>query len=181
MAVAERFDLDDIDKKILTLVQTEPDITHTEIAERIQRSQPAVGMRINKLKNKGILCQQNGINFKNAEDIFFAIVMIKANNPQEIIEMSKYCPFIINCLRLTGNLNIMVLLASTDLKKIDRVVSYHFRNNSQIIFSSMDIVSGIAKDFILPMDFNVDDHDPNLQEGCGDKCTYRRVLENRVK
>ena len=36
----------------------------------------------------------------------------------------------------------------------------------------MQVVTGIAKDFILPIDFDSEVHDPNLEEGCGEKCKY---------
>ena len=38
--------------------------------------------------------------------------------------------------------------------------------------TSMEVVTEIAKDFILPIDFDSEIHEPNDQEGCGDKCKY---------
>jgi hypothetical protein len=37
----------------------------------------------------------------------------------------------------------------------------------------MEVVIDIAKDFILPIDFDSEDHDPTLEEGCGDACKYK--------
>ena len=47
---SEKLKLDDVDRQIITLVQEDPHITHTQIAEKINRSQPTVGMRIKKLE-----------------------------------------------------------------------------------------------------------------------------------
>ncbi|KKK40589.1 MAG: putative HTH-type transcriptional regulator, partial [Candidatus Lokiarchaeum sp. GC14_75] len=71
--LSEKLKLDDIDRQIISLVQENPSLTHTEIATRVQRSQPTIGMRIKKLEKSGILQFQPGINFK-VVDLFLALV-----------------------------------------------------------------------------------------------------------
>jgi len=48
----------------------------------------------------------------------------------------------------------------------------NFRNNSEVLSVSMEIIVDIAKDFILPIDFDSENHDPTIEDGCGDKCKY---------
>jgi hypothetical protein len=67
------------------------------------------------------------------------------------------------------------MLASSDLKKLDNVVNYHFRKNKDIKTVSMEIVSDISKDLILPIDFDSEKHDPTLEDGCGEMCKYKRA------
>ena len=52
---SELFDIDEIDRNIIQLIQKEPTLTHTEIAKQVNRSQPTIGMRIRKLEELGIL------------------------------------------------------------------------------------------------------------------------------
>ncbi len=170
--ISEKLKLDDVDRKIITLVQEDPNLTHTEIAEKIDRSQPTVGMRIKKLEKSGILQFQPGINFKKVE-LFLATVEVNSNDPEEIMDMAKYCPFMLNAFRLSGEHNICILLASSKLEKLDAVVNYHFRNNPDVSMTSMEIVTEIAKDLILPIDFDSEDHEPNDEIGCGEKCKYK--------
>ena len=169
--ISEKLKLDDVDRKIISLVQEDPGLTHTQIAEKIDRSQPTVGMRIKKLEQSGILQFQPGINFKKVE-LFLATVEVNTKNPTEILDMAKCCPFMLNAFRLSGEHNICILLASSKLEKLDAVVNYHFRNNKDVSMTSMEVVTEIAKDFILPIDFDSEIHEPNDQEGCGDKCKY---------
>lgn len=169
--LSEKLKLDDIDRKIISLIQQEPNLTHTQIAEKINRSQPTVGMRIKKLEKSGILQFQPGINFKKVE-LYLAKVELKTKNPEEILEMAKYCPFMLNAFRLSGENNICILLASSHLDKLDNIVNYHFRNNSEVLSVSMEIIVDIAKDFILPIDFDSENHNPTIEDGCGDKCKY---------
>lgn len=170
--ISEKLKLDDIDRQIISLVQENPALTHTEIAQRIDRSQPTVGMRIKKLEKNGILQFQPGINFKKV-DLHLATVEIKTKNPEEIMDMAKYCPFMLNAFRLSGEHNVCILLASSKLPKLDNIVNYHFRNNPDILSVSMEVVVDIAKDFILPIDFDSEIHDPTLEDGCGERCKYK--------
>ncbi len=170
--LSERLKLDDIDRQIISIVQEDPNITHTDIAVRINRSQPTVGMRIKKLEKSGVLVFQPGINFKKV-NLFLATVEVKTKDPDELMEMAKCCPFMLNAFRLSGEHNISILLASSKLDKLDNIINYHFRRNPDIGSVSMEIVTDIAKDFILPIDFDSEDHNPTLEDGCGEKCKFK--------
>jgi DNA-binding Lrp family transcriptional regulator len=170
--ISEKLKLDDIDRRIITLVQEDPNLTHTQIAEKINRSQPTVGMRIKKLEKEGILQFQPGINFKKV-DLHLATVEVNTKHPDEILDMAKFCPFMLNAFRLSGSHNICILLASSQLDKLDNIVNYHFRMNPSVQSVAMNMVTEIAKDFIFPVDFDSEDHVPTLEDGCGDKCKFK--------
>ena len=178
--ISQKLKLDDIDRQIITLVQEDPNLTHTQIAERINRSQPTVGMRIKKLEKSGILQFQPGINFKKVE-LFLATVELNSSNPEEIMEMAACCPFMLNAFRLSGEHNICILLASSKLDKLDAIVNYHFRKNPEVSSVSLEVVTDIAKDFILPIDFDSEHHEPNEEVGCGEKCKYKLAkMQNKI-
>lgn len=174
--ISERLELDEIDRKIITLVQENPDMTHTQIAKKIDRSQPTVGMRIKKLESNGVLKFQPGINFKRV-DLYLATVEIKTRDPEEIMDMAKYCPFMLNAFRLSGEHNICIMLASSQLEKLDNIINYHFRNQEDVQNVSMEIVTDIAKDLILPIDFDSENHNPTLEDGCGPNCKWKQAKE----
>ena len=174
--ISDKLRLDDIDRAIITLVQEDPNLTHTQIAEKINRSQPTVGMRIKKLEKNGILQFQPGINFKRV-DLHLATVEIDTVNPKEIMEMASCCPFMLNAFRLSGDHNICILIASSKLDKLDAIINYHFRKNPEVNSVSMEIVTDIAKDFILPVDFDSENHEPNDEEGCGEMCKFRKTRD----
>ena len=178
--ISDKLKLDEVDKQIIALVQDDPNLTHTEIASKINRSQPTVGMRIRKLEKSGILQFQPGINFKKV-DLNLATVEIKTKNPDEIMNMAKHCPFMLNAFKLSGEHNVCILLASSKLQKLDNIVNYHFRNNPQITSVSLEIVLDIAKDFILPIDFDSEDHDPTLEDGCGEKCRWKLAKNKKLE
>ena len=69
-----KFKIDKIDREIIDLLQDDPHLTHMEIAKKVKRSQPTIGMRISKLEEKGLLEVQRGVNFKKVPDLFLSSV-----------------------------------------------------------------------------------------------------------
>ncbi len=95
--LSERMGLDDIDCMIIDLIQRAPHLTHAQIAKKVSRSQPTIGIRIKKLEKLGVLKYQAGVTIKN-KDLCFARVDLLARDPQEIFKIIKKCPFLLNGL-----------------------------------------------------------------------------------
>jgi DNA-binding Lrp family transcriptional regulator len=163
--MSEVFNMDEIDKQIIELVQKQPNLTHTQIASQVNRSQPTVGMRIKRLEKAGVLQFQAGINLKSA-DLFCARVDFQTTMPEEVYASVKNCPFLVNAFRLSGDINMSILIVGFDLAALDKIVNHHFRNKSYIRKISMDVITDIMSDFILPLDMNFDVCDNCFNDGC---------------
>ncbi|MFW9972569.1 MAG: Lrp/AsnC family transcriptional regulator [Candidatus Odinarchaeota archaeon] len=168
--ISEKIGIDDIDCKIMDLIQREPNLTHTEIANYVNRSQPTVGMRIKKLENLGVLKYQAGINIKVA-DLCFARVELQTKNPTKAIEAVKKCPFMLNAFRLSGTSNISIMIVGLTLKDIDHIVNRHFRNDPEVCEVHIDIISDVINDFVLPIDMNLDYENIDFCGTCCDTCS----------
>jgi DNA-binding Lrp family transcriptional regulator len=147
------FQIDDIDKSIIKLIQREPTLTHTEIAKKVNRSQHTIGMRIRKLESSGILKFQAGVNLKTM-DLILARVELQTLKPQEILDTVKKCPYMLNAFRLSGSSNISILIVSNHISDLDRIINQHFRSNPDVSSVQMDIITDVVNDFVLPFDFN---------------------------
>lgn len=159
------FKIDEIDKNIIELIQKEPTLTHTEIAKRVDRSQPTIGMRIRKLEKAGVLKFQAGINVKTM-DLILARVEIQTLEPNEITELAKRCPYMLNTFRLSGTFNLSVLVIGSKLAHIDEMVNNHFRKNPNVSSVYMDIITDVTNDFVLPFDFNFESCSLNSSGQC---------------
>lgn len=153
--ISSKIGIDDIDCQIMGLIQKEPSLTHTQIAQYVNRSQPTIGMRIRKLEKIGVLKYQAGINIKVA-DLSFVRVEIQTKKPHELFKLVQTCPFLLNAFRLSGDTNISVLMTGFNLKVIDNVVNMHFRNNPDVLSCQIDIIADVANDFVLPIELNTD-------------------------
>jgi DNA-binding Lrp family transcriptional regulator len=169
--ISEKMGIDQIDCRIMDLIQKAPNLTHTEIANHVNRSQPTVGMRIKKLENIGVLKYQAGINMKVA-DLCFARAEIQTKSPRSAIEIVKKCPFMLNGFRLSGNSNVSILLVGLNFKDIDEIVNRHFRNDPDVIDVHIDIIADVVNDMVLPIDLNLEYGQLQINKCCCGKCNY---------
>jgi len=153
MITSNEVSIDNIDKKIMSLLQRDPSITHTEIAKEVNRSQPTIGLRIKKLKKAGIMNFQAGLNLKVA-DILIARVDLQTTNPEKVLNEIKECPYVINGFKLSGTYNLSLLIANSTLKHIDIIINEHLRNDPDVQKIHMEIVTNIINDFVLPININ---------------------------
>ena len=167
--IAEKIGIDDIDCMIMDLLQKNPNLTHTQIADYVKRSQPTIGTRIKKLEQKGVLKYQAGINLKVA-DLCFARIELQTNNPEYTIELVTHCPFMLNAIQLYGNYNVSIFVAGLSFQDIDHIVNRHFRNDPHVINVHIDVIVNCVEDFVLPLDFNFEQGELNLQKICCEKC-----------
>ena len=159
-------DLDDIDKNIIQLLENDPLMTRSAIAKKLDRSQPAIGARIKKLRKSNLLKTQIGLDFKNIEDLNLVMVHINTKNPEALIEMGRVCPYVLNSFKTSGTNNIIMLMASSSLKRLDAVIDRHFRTNPDVEKVSMDLVVEIADKLILPIDLTAEKHMHDKEDPC---------------
>jgi len=163
------FKIDELDKSIIELIQKDPMLTHTEIAKKVNRSQPTIGVRIRKLEKAGVLKFQAGINLKSM-DLLLARVEIQTINPDETVKLVKNCPHMLNAFRLSGTSNLSILIVSNKLTHLDEIVNHHFRKDPNVIDVYMDIITDVTNDFVLPLDFNFENCGLTSKKECCGKC-----------
>ena len=170
-------ELDEIDRSIIQHLQDDPNVTHSRIAELLDRSQPAIGARIKKLESKGLIATQIGVDFHEMDEFNLVILNIKTSRTVDIMDLSAYCPFIINALKTSGDYNMTLFLASTNLKQLDNVIDRHFREKEWTNALDMKLVTGIAKKFVLPIDFDIEKMSKN-NDPCANSpfCAHARSI-----
>jgi len=166
---SKAFKIDELDKSIIEIIQKEPSLTHTEIARKVNRSQPTIGTRIRKLEKAGVLKFQAGINVKTM-DLLLARVEIQTSKPDETVKLVKDCPHMLNAFRLSGTSNFSILVVSNKLAHLDEIVNHHFRKDPNILEVYMDIITDVTNDFILPLDFNFENCSLTSNHECRGKC-----------
>ena len=165
LVISEKMGIDDIDCQIMGLIQQEPNLTHTEIATHVNRSQPTVGMRIKKLEKLGVLKYQAGINMKEA-DLCFARIEVQTKTPLKTIKTVRRCPFLLNAFRLSGKSNVSILAAGLTINDLDKVINRHFRNDPEVISVQLDEIAEVADDLVLPIDLFLENGQLDLKNYC---------------
>ena len=166
--------IDDDDYKIIEMIEQKPDITHSEIAREIEKSQPAVGARIIKLERKNLLTKQVGFNIKKV-DIKVAIVFVSTKDVETIVNKIENCPFINHAFKISGEFNLLCFIAASDLQTIEKLVDVCFRKDPNVINVKTNIVIDSVHDFVVPIDFNIEKFDFHSNI-CGPECNLSANL-----
>jgi len=161
--------IDDDDYKIIEMIEKNPDITHSKIAQEIEKSQPAVGARIIKLERKGLLTKQVGFNIKKV-DIKVAIVFVSTKDVETIVHKIEKCPFVNHAFKISGEFNLLCFVAASDLQTIEKLVDLCFRKDPNVINVKTNILIDSVHDFVVPIDFQIEkfDYYSNI---CGPECS----------
>jgi len=149
--ITEKLGIDKRDVEIINLYMENPSYSQADIAGKLKLSQPSINARINKLKAKGILNFDTGINFNNA-NLVMGRADFHAKNPQEILDIIKNCTFFVNAFTTSGEQNVSVFLVGEDLEKIEEIITNHLRNNSDISNISLTLITSAVKEFLFKLD-----------------------------
>jgi DNA-binding Lrp family transcriptional regulator len=169
--------LDKIDYEIIHMLQQDPTLTHSTIAKKLDRSQPAIGARIKRLTEIGILATQIGVDFKKVQDFFLARTDMVCNKPDEVMELAEFCPYVVNVMKMSGEYNISVLLAAGDIRRLDKVIDRHYRNKSYISKVCLERITDMARSLILPIELRPEIHHCEGKDPCDQDPICRAARE----
>ncbi|MBD3216155.1 MAG: winged helix-turn-helix transcriptional regulator [Candidatus Lokiarchaeota archaeon] len=146
----ELIDVDDLDKSILTLFQKDPEITHSEIADKVGLSQPAVGARIKRLKESGILEHNYGINLRNIKSKIVRID-ISSGDSISLLEEVKSKQNVIFAYRMIGNINLTIWVVAETWDEVEEFTKNYIRNIDNTRIVNMNVISAFGKGSIATM------------------------------
>jgi len=146
----ESIKLDQKDRKIISLLHDNQEISQEEIAKIVHLSQPSIAIRIRKLKEKGIIDQIIGVNL-NKVGIYVAIVTVTTTNTTKILNMFRDCPFFLNGFVISGKENLMLLFAGEDLASLESMIDSRIRPSKDVQSADFTIVISSIKDFVMPI------------------------------
>ena len=142
--------LDEKDRKIITLLHDNHNISQEEIAQKVHLSQPSVAIRIKKLKERGTIDYIVGVNL-NKVGVYVAMVFVRTTNTTKILNMFRDCPFFLNGFVISGEKNLMLLMAGEDLASLESIIDERLRPNEDVQSADFNIVISSIKDFIMPI------------------------------
>jgi len=170
----EYLDLDDKDRVIISLLKEKPDISQSEIAEKVNISQPSVGVRLRKLKKKGAVSFLIGMNFRKV-GLYLAKVDLTAKNTAQVLDNFRGCPYFLNGLIVSGKNNLCLFLVGEDISTLEAIVDRHLRSNSNVSNVVMNVLITSSDDLIFPvsMTFDIEEEPPcGYSQGKCENCSY---------
>jgi Lrp/AsnC family leucine-responsive transcriptional regulator len=158
--------IDQTDRKILSLLAENPELSQSEIGHLLKISQPAVGARIHKLRKQGVIAHQIGVNLKKA-NLGIAKIDLSTNNSAKILEIFEKCPLFLNGFVTSGKHNLCLFLVIEDLASLDACMDCHIRGNPLVSDVELSVVVSSARDLISPLKLI---RSKTEASSCGEQC-----------
>ena len=127
--------LDNVDRKILRLLQSEPDITAALIGERIGASQATCWRRIQRFRDDGLIPDQFvTLDRKKAgfQAMVFAQVKLNSQGRANVAAFSdaiREFPEVLECYVLMGSVDFLLRIIAKDIEAYER---FFFEKLSQL-------------------------------------------------
>lgn len=148
-----KLEIDEIDRKIMEILQKNPNISQNEIAKMINLSQPSVSARIKKMRKNGTLSLIFGIDIKKT-----GLHVGKIELTDFDYDKYKNCPRILSILET--NDGYIIFIVSEDFSSMEYFARKNFNKEVKIIIDSFP-------DFIMPLKMSNYD----CKAGCSN-CPY---------
>lgn len=142
--------IDETDRKILSMLSQNPEISQAELSERLKISQPAVSLRIRKLEEKGVLARMIGTDIKKAQ-LFLAKVDLSTSNVEKVLEFLETCPLYLNCFLTSGRHNMTCLMIGENIRSIMSCVDSRLRQNLPVKNIEFDLIVTPTRPLIVPV------------------------------
>ena len=156
--IMQSIQLDQTDRRILELLQTEAGINASEVGERIGLSQSAVWRRIQSLRESGVIHDQPvrldrekvGLN-----TMVFAHVKLTSHGRSNLADFSaavREYPEVLDCYVVLGNVDYLLRIVTEDIKAYEQ---FFFEKLSQLPgiqeVNSSIVLSDIKHSTVLPI------------------------------
>ncbi len=150
--------IDQTDRRILEILQSEPGINAAEVGERIGLSQSAVWRRIQSLREEGVIHDQPvkldrekvGLN-----TMVFAHVKLTSHGRSNIADFSaavRQYPEVLDCYLVLGNVDFLLRVVTEDIKAYEQ---FFFEKLSQLPgiqeVNSSIVLSDVKHTTVLPI------------------------------
>lgn len=139
--------LDDIDRKILEILQSNAKITNAQLSKDIGLSPAPTLERVKKLETSGIIKSYHAQLDNSRIGLgvsTFVLVTLKGHNKKNIdvfLESIKYVPEVIECHHITGTGDFMLKIISSDIASYQKLMLE--------TVSEIEVVDGLQSMVIL--------------------------------
>jgi Lrp/AsnC family leucine-responsive transcriptional regulator len=120
--------LDDLDRAILTILQTEGRLSNAELARRIHLSPPATFARLRRLEDGGYICQYTAILDRERigyDMLCFIHISLQLHQPEQLESVRnaiRDLPEVLECHHVTGEYDYLLKVVIRNRKDLERFV-----------------------------------------------------------
>jgi Lrp/AsnC family transcriptional regulator len=132
--------MDRIDYKILTILQSEPDLNITEIGKRVGLSHTPCWRRIKQMQDQGVIAGRSVILNPASLNLDVCVFcFVKLTNHQENTLMAfenavLKLPDVLQCYSITGDYDYVLRVVTSDIRHYEKVLKRKLINLPNVAF-----------------------------------------------
>ncbi|TCS93224.1 Lrp/AsnC family transcriptional regulator [Hazenella coriacea] len=116
--------MDDLDKKILMVLQDHARISMTELGKVVALSQPAVTERVRRLEEKGIIDHYRAIVSPNKVNKHItAYLLFHTKGCESFVDYCQSTPDVMELHRISGQYNFLVKVVTESLQSLEALIN----------------------------------------------------------
>ena len=151
--------LDAIDRKILTLLQEDNQITNQDLASRVGISPPPCHRRVRRLREEGIIARDvalvDPVKVGRSLIVFTSIALERQR--EDLLENFERkmmrCPEVMQCYFVSGDADYLVVVSVADMAHYNEFARRVFANEPNIrMFRSSFCLSRVKYDTKIPVE-----------------------------
>lgn len=111
--------IDDIDRKIMKLLQHQARMPISQISKMVAMSQPAVKERIMKLEEKDFITgYRTEFNLQRLERGTTSFILMKTEQCQALVEFCEQAPEVTDLHRISGEFNYLIKVKTASVEEL---------------------------------------------------------------
>jgi Lrp/AsnC family transcriptional regulator len=118
--------LDSTNRRIIALLQSDPDMIQSDIARRLRISQSAVAARLDKLQKSGVFEIFPSLNIARL-GLQMGKIDVGTTNLDAVMGWARRCPLLVNASIGVGGQNLSLFFVAEDLEMFQYIVDSHIR------------------------------------------------------
>lgn len=124
------FEIDELDKQILRLLQVDASATHRQIAQTLRRSITTIHDRISRLKQEGIILRSVAVLDRKKIGkglLTFSHVLLNRHTIEVLEQFEKAVkkfPEVLECFQMTGSFDFLLRVSTRDMEEYHEFYRY---------------------------------------------------------
>jgi len=111
--------IDDVDRKIMQLLQSNARMPISQISKEVSMSQPSVKERILKLEERNIISGYSAVfNLRNLNRGTTTFILFKTEHCQDIIDFCGRAKKVTDLYRISGEYNYLIKVQTTTIEEL---------------------------------------------------------------
>ncbi|WP_114792549.1 Lrp/AsnC family transcriptional regulator [Niabella yanshanensis] len=124
------FEIDELDKQILRILQVDASVTHRQIAQTLRRSITTIHDRISRLKQEGVILRSVAVLDRKKIGkglLTFSHVLLNQHTTEVLEQFEKAVkkfPEVLECFQMTGSFDFLLRISTRDMEEYHEFYRY---------------------------------------------------------